>query len=329
MKIFSALKNIVKTSTNTLGHMSSFGRELAAMSTLGNQLKEVEKKIDEYEFSESLKLQIIQGEISEQNKRYFSPYLELIRLKIELESAYRKQEEIVFDSQQVGNNNFQNQVEQIKNDLDYDKLSNKFLNNADSILNYLARQLGHYHDEYSGKKFHYSTAVQDSRALSEEYHTQIGDSFELFLGRHYEKTGSPVIYNGIIKRKQDRGVDLIIFSDINTAIYVQVKNWYQKEFNIEELDAVYNKICTLPFSYSNAEFKTMYLLSAVDKRAEPNFEHLVDKLPSINIEKMLYLPSKNNVTNEVDKIFKSGEYKGMKLKYHNQKHVNFFGASYK
>jgi len=166
--------------------------------------------------------------------------------------------------------------------------------------------------------------------LSDDAKKRVGDAFELFLGRHYEKQGFPVLFNGIIKNKKDQGVDLIIFcNQSNTAKYIQVKNWYQRSFDLAELDDTYNKLRATSPTYIEIDFKIQHLLSAFKNSATVNFKSLVNELPNMSIEKLLYLPNKNNITDEVARFFDKGEYKDMKLRFHNQKIKNAFGVIYK
>jgi hypothetical protein len=227
-------------------------------------------------------------------------------------------------------NSHNQMVTQIKDDLEFVRFSDSFEKSFITTTEFLEAKFVQVYGKYSGRKFHYSKAYEDACILSDEATVRAGDAFELFLGRHYEKKGFPVLFNGIVKRKKDQGVDLIIFcNQSNTAKYIQVKNWYQRSFDLAELDNVYKKLTATPATYIEIELQIQHMLTSFKDSATVNFKSLINELPNMTIEKLLYLPNENNITDEVARFFEKGVYKDMKLRFHNQKFKNFFGVIYK
>jgi hypothetical protein len=305
------------------------GHVLAEMSVLHSRLEQ-----NENEFKEAVRVAIDtigpNKKLDFKNDKRLSIVVELVEEKEALEHKLNTLSSTLNQQVESGLNRHNQIVSQINDDLELEKLSNSFEKSFIPIAEFLGEKLVQVHDKYSGRRFHYSKAYEDAYILSDEAEKRIGDAFELFLGRHYEKQGFPVLFNGIVKQKQDQGVDLIVFcTQSNMAKYIQVKNWYQRIFDLAELDATYNKLRTAPNIYIEIELQIQHTLTSFKDSAKVNFKSLVNELPNMSIEKMLYLPSKNNVTDEVALFFEKGEYKDMKLRFHNQKFKNVFGIIYK
>lgn len=62
------------------------------------------------------------------------------------------------------------------------------------------------------------------RKFGTENKKKIGNDYEIFIGRHFEKNGYLVKYNGIENGVKDNGIDLIAINK-EEILLIQCKNW--------------------------------------------------------------------------------------------------------
>jgi hypothetical protein len=70
--------------------------------------------------------------------------------------------------------------------------------------------------------------LNDKKSQKESFKIKAGTEYEKYIGKHYEKEGYKVIYNGLIHEKKDNGIDLICQKD-SKLLLVQCKNWITLE----------------------------------------------------------------------------------------------------
>ena len=72
---------------------------------------------------------------------------------------------------------------------------------------------------------------------------EMGDAYEKRIGKEFESKGDFVIYNGLIRDRDDRGVDLIVISPESQSInLVQCKNWQRMKMEHQHIKKVYDKL---------------------------------------------------------------------------------------
>ena len=77
-----------------------------------------------------------------------------------------------------------------------------------------------------------------------------GDEYERYIGKNFEKKGGLVIYNGLIKGYEDKGVDLIYINDKEIHL-IQCKNWTKKILTKNHLEKIYEKLQNYDFDFLN------------------------------------------------------------------------------
>ncbi len=98
----------------------------------------------------------------------------------------------------------------------------------------------------------YKQRFRFTRYQEDKYLKSRGEKYERFIGKEYEQRDDLVIYNGLIKGNQDRGVDIVSISLSTQNIkIIQCKNWRKKQLQLEDIIKIYNKLnlYTIDFYY--------------------------------------------------------------------------------
>lgn len=83
-----------------------------------------------------------------------------------------------------------------------------------------------------------------------------GDRFELHVGRHFEKEGCFVFYNGMLRSEADQGVDLVAYNARTKVVrYIQCKNWEAMKLDFDEIMMILSKMSRQRISPTNVEIK--------------------------------------------------------------------------
>lgn len=83
-----------------------------------------------------------------------------------------------------------------------------------------------------------------------------GDRFELHVGRHFEKEGCFVFYNGMLRSEADQGVDLVAYNARTKVVrYIQCKNWETMKLDFDEIMMILSKMSRQRISPTNVEIK--------------------------------------------------------------------------
>jgi len=125
-----------------------------------------------------------------------------------------------------------------------------------------------------------------------------GDKYEKHIGKHFEEKEGLVIYNGLIRRFEDKGVDLIYINSEEIHL-IQCKNWNNKILKEYHLKEIYNKL-------SNYDFDYKYLSPQEIQKYLQNYKNLEEIKYYLNvtpkkIRKTLYISSDKVVDLEIGK----------------------------
>ncbi|WOE69948.1 hypothetical protein RZR97_12725 [Hydrogenimonas thermophila] len=158
-----------------------------------------------------------------------------------------------------------------------------------------------------------------------------GDEYEKYIGRKFEDKGELVIYNGLIRGYEDKGVDLIsICNKTDTINLIQCKNWTQKSMRLEDIQKIYTKLSQYDFDFFDLSIweinnylklkKDHNRIRKIIKSTKQNFKKFkVRKTLYISSDKVIDLNIGKHLTMIKPNIFK---YKDMKIVVHQKNHVN-------
>ena len=77
-----------------------------------------------------------------------------------------------------------------------------------------------------------------------------GDKYEIFIGKQFEKKSDLVIYNGLIKGFEDRGIDLIVISSKSKSVnLIQCKNWENRPLTVDTIESIYSNLDNYNFGH--------------------------------------------------------------------------------
>ena len=132
-----------------------------------------------------------------------------------------------------------------------------------------------------------------------------GDAYEKFIGKKLEEKGELVIYNGLIRGMEDRGVDIISLSSREEVInLIQCKNWTHMKMELSHIKEIYIKLTlyTLDFHQLDAQTINTYLHS---KKEKNEIDATIDEARHYGkIRKTLYVASENVINPEIGKHLK-------------------------
>jgi hypothetical protein len=147
----------------------------------------------------------------------------------------------------------------------------------------------------------------------------MGNDYEKYIGKQFEKKGELVIYNGFIKGYEDKGVDIIsICNKTKNINLVQCKNWKAKEMSIEHLSDVYNKLNSYDLDFVTINKNDIENHLSIYKDIQDSFDIVKNNISKYKTRKTLYLSSDKVIDLNIGKelqmmnnnIFK---YKDMKI----------------
>lgn len=119
---------------------------------------------------------------------------------------------------------------------------------------------------------------------------EMGDAYEKTIGKEFESRGELVIYNGLIKGFDDKGVDLIVISPIGQSInLIQCKNWQQRKMELQHITKVYNKLTNYEFDFHNLEHSTIEKHLCYKKKTDEIDRILHQSKNYTTIRKTLYI----------------------------------------
>lgn len=79
---------------------------------------------------------------------------------------------------------------------------------------------------------------------------EMGDAYEKRIGKEFESKGNLVIYNGLLRGLDDKGVDLVVISPASQSInLIQCKNWHKMKMEHQHITKVYNKLTNYEFDF--------------------------------------------------------------------------------
>ncbi len=127
--------------------------------------------------------------------------------------------------------------------LDYEKiikpqyfLMKEIWRNSDNVFYFINNRLyekDKIRDWRSRKFFDFSKIKYENN--SDTFNQAVGNDYEAYIGKKYEKLGYKVEYRGMIKGVFDGGIDLICKMD-KKIIFVQCKNWAIHKYKINQKD---------------------------------------------------------------------------------------------
>ena len=158
-----------------------------------------------------------------------------------------------------------------------------------------------------------------TKPVETDFFKQMGDNYERFIGKKFEEKGDLVIYNGLIKGYDDRGVDIICISTASKTIHlIQCKNWAKMRMTLELLQEVYQKLDDYNFDCLSLSVETINQHQKTYADVYLTLLNTRNNLPKFTVRKTLYLASEKVVDLEIGRyltmmsptIFK---YKDMKI----------------
>jgi len=153
-----------------------------------------------------------------------------------------------------------------------------------------------------------------------------GDEYEKYIGRKFENKGELVIYNGLIRGYEDKGVDLIsICNKTDTINLIQCKNWTQKSMRLEDIQKIYTRLSQYDFDFFDLsiwEINNYLKLKKDHNRIRKIIKSTKQNLKKFKVRKTLYVSSDKVIDLNIGKhltmikpnIFK---YEDMKIVVHN------------
>lgn len=149
-----------------------------------------------------------------------------------------------------------------------------------------------------------------------------GDAYEIHIGRKFEIKGDLVLYYGLLRGFDDKGVDLIVVSrNDQTVNLVQCKNWKKYEFTVDHLVAIHKKLSRYsPDFYNLPPAGISHYLALPPEENE--IRALLEKSKEYVIRKSLYLASKEVITSQV---FSHLTHVGGNIYRYNDMKIVFYG----
>ncbi len=140
------------------------------------------------------------------------------------------------------------------------------------------------------------------RYQEERYLKDRGEKYERFIGKEYESRDDLVIYNGLIKGNQDRGVDIISISLLNQNIkIIQCKNWTKRRLQLEDITKIYNKLqnYTIDFYFIDSDIINSHLHTL---KAPSTIEETITQIDDFKLTKILHLTSIKTIDLHIKEI---------------------------
>ncbi|MFK5976019.1 MAG: hypothetical protein QM493_05890 [Sulfurovum sp.] len=129
-----------------------------------------------------------------------------------------------------------------------------------------------------------------------------GEKYERFIGKEYESRDDLVIYNGLIKGNQDRGVDIISISLLNQNIkIIQCKNWIKRRLKLEDITKIYNKLqnYTIDFYFIDSDIINSHLHTL---KAPSTIEEIITHIDDFKLTKILHFTSIKTIDLHIKEI---------------------------
>jgi hypothetical protein len=83
-----------------------------------------------------------------------------------------------------------------------------------------------------------------------------GDRFELKVGRHFEREGCFVFYNGMLRSAADQGIDLVAYDRHAKVVrYIQCKNWEAMVLDFDNIMTILRKMSSHRISPTRVEIE--------------------------------------------------------------------------
>lgn len=148
-----------------------------------------------------------------------------------------------------------------------------------------------------------------------------GDLFEKHIGSKFETQDDLVIYNGLIRGYEDKGVDLIVISLKYRIInLIQCKNWTNMTMTKTHIEKIYSKLNNYDLDFYNLDIATIQE-HLINKKDSILLSFILDDSKNYKIYKTLYASSDKVVDNSMgqslqmvkNNIFK---YKDMKIVFY-------------
>ena len=109
---------------------------------------------------------------------------------------------------------------------------------------------------------------------------EMGDAYEKEIGKAFECKGDFVIYNGLIRRFYDGGVDLIVISPNSQSInFVQCKNWQNMQMEYHHINSVYDKLNEYLFNINISGVLSIYFFK-YSKEIQKNLSYKKEYMDS-------------------------------------------------
>lgn len=136
-----------------------------------------------------------------------------------------------------------------------------------------------------------------------------GEDYEKFIGLNIEGKGQIVIYNGFIRGRKDRGVDIIAISEEKKQInLIQCKNWINKKFEMESIQSVKEKLDQFDIELYLHGITAYEVYEHYKGVSEKDIEAVFNKIrknpAKYTIRKTLYLASDKVINLEIGRYLK-------------------------
>jgi hypothetical protein len=119
-----------------------------------------------------------------------------------------------------------------------------------------------------------------------------GDRFELEVGRHFEREGCFVFYNGMLRSEADQGIDLVVYDKRAKVVrYIQCKNWEAMTLDFDDIMEVIRKMSSHRISPTRVEIQRQ------QKEGWSNGNHFDDSV-YYEVEYCLIVPKRASITPE-------------------------------
>jgi hypothetical protein len=186
-----------------------------------------------------------------------------------------------------------------------------------------------YNRYHKKRNYHKDLSPEQKETINESQRQDdplksLGDRYEKYIGKQFEKKDCLVIYNGFIKGYDDSGVDIIVISPkTKTVNLVQCKNWIKKQLTVSDIKSIYSKLVSYQADYFHITGETINYYLDIPK-TEENISTIMNKSKNYSINKTLYISNDKVVDLEIGRyltmikpnIFKYEDMKMVVKNYH-------------
>jgi len=134
---------------------------------------------------------------------------------------------------------------------------------------------------------------------------QKGDAYEKFIGKKLEDKGEFVIYNGLIRGYEDRGVDIISLQTEEKVVnLIQCKNWTNMKMELEHIKEIYQKLHAYTLDVETLDYESISTHMENKKSKDEVLKTVSNAIHYPTIRKTLYIATENVINPKIGEHLK-------------------------